>query len=72
MKQNSYVRLAADISKALAADPYQSSGTWHVISTCPRALSGVQRAILERAGLLPIVDSRRGSDGIVRSLPSQV
>jgi hypothetical protein len=25
MKQNPYVRLAADISKALAADPYQSN-----------------------------------------------
>jgi hypothetical protein len=71
MKQNP-VHLAADISKALAADPYQSNWDLARHFDVSEGVIRRQRAILERAGLLPIVDSRRGSDGIVRSLPSQV
>jgi hypothetical protein len=72
MKTNIHVRLAADIIRTLVQDPSRSN---HDLSRHFGVSEGIirrHRATLELSGLLPVTNSRVGSDGIERAIHQHI
>ncbi len=72
MKTNIHITLAADVIRALRVDPRQSNNDLAQKFGVSEGFIRRYRAIYELAGELPAGDSRVGTDGVTRSLPTYV